>query len=204
MSYVYAVRCNFTRPDLEASWHAWYSGPKLTEMMTHPLFLSGQRYRAAGLDQRIAYLALWVVESPRAFETPEYRASWGFAEWVPHITDWSRNLFQGREGDVSDQLDVPSEGALYVAAFDGVAADEAERRLALLRVERPEILWMPVVGLDRSCPAIGLCRLGPDAPATPLPPSLAAGIRETVYRPITPRRRSSRRPTPGAHKEVSP
>ena len=49
MSDVYAVRCNFSRPDLEERWHAWYSGPKLAEMMTHPFFLSGQRYRAAGV-----------------------------------------------------------------------------------------------------------------------------------------------------------
>lgn len=189
MSHVYAVRCNFARPDLEPAWHAWYSGPKLAEMMTHPLFLSGQRYRAAGLDQRIAYLALWVVESPGAFETRQYRASWGFADWAPHITDWSRNLFQGPEGDVSDRLDVPGEGTLYVAAFDGLAAGEAEPRLARLRAERPDVLWMPVVGLDRSCPAIGLRRLDPGAGATPLPAMLAGGIRETVYRPITPRRR---------------
>src|SRR5712692_10411375 len=94
MSYVYAVRCNFSRPDLEQAWHAWYSGPKLVEMMTHPLFLSGQRYRASGLDQRVIYLAAWVVESPAAFETPQYRASWGFADWAPHITDWSRDLFR--------------------------------------------------------------------------------------------------------------
>ena len=86
MSYVYAVRCNFSRPDLEQAWHAWYSGPKLVEMMTHPLFLSGQRYRASGLDQRVIYLAAWVVESPAAFETPQYRASWGFGfRWFSPI-----------------------------------------------------------------------------------------------------------------------
>lgn len=204
MSDVYAVRCNFARPDLEAQWHAWYSGPKLAEMMTHPLFLSGQRYRAAALDQRIAYLAVWVVESPEAFETPEYRASWGFVEWAPHITDWSRNLFRGPASDVSDLLDVPPEGMLYVAAFDGVADDEAERRLARLRPERPDVLWMPVVGLDRSCPAVGLHRLAPGAVATPLPASLAAGIRETVYRPITPRRRSRQSPPSARPQEEVP
>ncbi len=166
MSHVYAVRCNFSRPDLEQAWHAWYSGPKLAEMMTHPLFLSGQRYRASGLDQRVIYLAAWVVESPAAFETPQYRASWGFADWAPHITDWSRNLFRGPESDVSDLLED-------------------------LRAKRPDVLWMPVVGLDRSCPAIGLRRLAAGAEAAPLPDTLAAGIRQTVYTPITPRRRAA-------------
>ena len=191
MSYVYVVRCNFARPDREDAWHAWYSGPKLTEMMTHPLFLSGQRYRASGLDQRVIYLAAWVVESPAAFETPQYRASWGFAEWAPYITDWSRNLFRGPESDVSDHLDVPPEGTLYVAAFDGVPDKEAPQRLEELRAKRPDVLWMPVVGLDRSCPAIGLRRLAAGAEAAPLPETLAAGIRQTVYRPITPRRRAA-------------
>ena len=116
MSFVYAVRCNFSRPDLEDRWNAWYGGAKLAEMVTQPLFLSGQRYRAAGLDQTIKYLALWVVESPDAFTTPVYKKNWGFAEWVPHITDWSRNLYRGPAGDVSDLLDIPSGGALYFAA----------------------------------------------------------------------------------------
>src|SRR5207247_2394182 len=83
MSHVYAVRCNFSRPDLEQAWHAWYSGPKLAEMMTHPLFLSGERYRASGLDQRVIYLDAWVVESPAAFETRQHRASCGFAARGP-------------------------------------------------------------------------------------------------------------------------
>jgi hypothetical protein len=192
VSFVYVVRSNFTRPDLEERWNAWYSGPKLAEMVTHPLFLSGQRYRAIGLDQSIRYLAVWVIESPEAFQTPEYRSTWGFVEWTPHITDWSRNLYRGPEEDVSDLVDVPPDGGLYVAAFDGVAEAEAASRLALVEAERPDVLWLPVAGLDRSCSAIGLLRLGAADAPKPLPPGLAAGIRETTYRPITDRRRPPR------------
>ena len=191
MSFVYIVRSNFTRPDLEERWNAWYSGPKLTEMVTHPLFLSGQRYRAAGLDESILYLAVWVVESPEAFQTPEYRSTWGFVEWTPHIADWSRNLYRGPAEDVSDTLDVPPDGALYMAAFDGVPEMETASRLALVQAERPDVLWLPVAGLDRSCPAIGLQRLDGDSPK-PLSPALAVGVRETTYRPITDRRRTPR------------
>lgn len=191
MSFVYAVRCNFTRRDLDGDWNAWYSGPKLAEMVEHPMFLSGQRYRAVGLDQTIAYLALWVVASPEAFETPEYTSSWGFVEWAPWITDWSRTLYRGPDEDVSDRLDVPPEGRLYLAAFDGIPEAEAGSRLEWLRSERRDILWMPVVGLDRSCPAIGVrTYAGGSAAPEPLPPRLAPGIRETVYRPITERRRA--------------
>jgi len=192
MSFVYAVRCNFSRPDLEDRWNAWYGGAKLAEMVTQPLFLSGQRYRAAGLDQTIKYLALWVVESPDAFMTPVYKKNWGFAEWVPHITDWSRNLYRGPAGDVSDLLDIPSGGALYFAAFDGVPEAEAEARRRALEAKRGDVFWMPVAGLDRSVPAIGFLKL-PDAgrPPTTLPRDLAAGIRETVFHPITDRRRAA-------------
>ncbi len=197
MSFVYAVRCNFARPDLEDRWHQWYSGPKLAEMVTQPLFLSGQRYRAAGLDQAIRYLALWVVESPEAFTTPVYKKNWGFSEWTPHITDWSRNLYRGPEGDLSDLLDIPPGGALHFVAFDGVPAAEAESRRRALEAKYPDLLWLPIAGLDRSCPAIGLRKL-PDAslPPTPIPRDLAAGLRETIYRPITDRRRALRSSSP--------
>src|ERR1700733_14505703 len=69
-SFVYAVRCNFARPDLEAAWNQWYSGPKLDEMLAKPLFLSVQRFAATSLDQSRRYLALWLVASPDAFTTP--------------------------------------------------------------------------------------------------------------------------------------
>ena len=192
MSFVYIVRSNFTCQDLEEQWNAWYSGPKLAEMLTHPLFLSGQRYRAADLDRSIRYLAVWVVESPEAFTTPEYRSTWGFVEWTPYIADWSRNLYRGPEEDVSDLLDVPPDGALYFAAFDGVPEAEAPSRLELLRAERPDVLWMGVAGLDRSCPAVGVRRLDADVKPEPLRSGLAAGIRESAYRPITDRRRAAR------------
>ena len=191
MSFVYAVRCNFSRPDLEDRWNAWYSGPKLAEMLTQPFFLSGQRYRAAGLDQTIKYLALWVVETPEAFTTPLYKKNWGFAEWAPHITDWSRNLYRAPEGDVSAMLDVPPGGGLYFAAFDGVPALAVESRRQALEAKRGDIIWMPVVGLDRSVPVVGFQRIAEVSQAPePVPPELAAGIRETIYRPITDRSRA--------------
>jgi hypothetical protein len=127
MSFVYAVRSNFTQPDLEAAWHAWYSGPKLAEMMTHPHFLSGQRYEAVGLDQTIRYLALWVVDSPGAFTSAPYKASWGWAEWKPHISHWSRNLYDAGDRDMTALLDVPTGGGLYLAAFDDVPEVDTEQ-----------------------------------------------------------------------------
>jgi hypothetical protein len=193
MSLVYAVRSNFTRPDLEEKWHAWYSGPKLAEMVTHPHFLSGQRYEAVGLDQTIRYLALWVLASPDAFSSAEYKASWGWAEWKPYISHWSRNLYEAGARDMTTLLDVPAGGGLYLAAFEGLTPADAEHRRAEVQAARPDVIWMPVIGLDRSCPVIGLQTLADPEKATPLPARLATGVRETTFRPITERRRAKPR-----------
>lgn len=194
MSFVYAVRSNFTRPDLEREWHAWYNGPKLTEMVGHPHFLSGQRYEAVGLDTSIRFLALWVVESPAAFTSPEYKASWGWGEWKPYISHWSRNLYDAGDRDMTALLDVRPGRGLYLAAFEGVTQVEVERRRAEAQAARPDVIWMPVVALDRSCPVIGVQKLADPAAATPLPRTLAAGVRETTFRPLTERRRAAKRP----------
>jgi len=186
VSFVYAVRCNFTRPDLEAAWHAWYNGPKMADMLSKPLFLSGQRFRAVGLDQTVRYLAVWVLASAEALATPEYRAQWGFSDWTPHVADWSRNLYGAPEGDLSGRLRVAPGGGLYLAALDGLSGARAETAWRAAQAERPDILWMPAAGLDRSCAAIGLQAV-PDLNAPPprLLPHLASGFRETLFMPIS-------------------
>ena len=94
MAFVYVVRCNFTEPAKEQAWNAWYSGPKIAQMLAKPHFRSCQRFaRTSGNGRN--YLALWTLQSPDAFKTPQYTTDWGFFEWAPHITDWSRDLFDG-------------------------------------------------------------------------------------------------------------
>jgi hypothetical protein len=186
VSIVYVVRCNFTRPDLEADWNAWYNGPKTADMLSKPLFLSGQRFRAVGLDRTVKYLALWVLASAEALTTPEYKARWGFFDWTPHVTDWSRNLYRAPEGDLSPLLRVPAGGGLYLAALDGPPGSEPEAGRRALQAERPDILWMSATGLDRSCAAIGLTSVSDvTLPPPRLPPGLASGIRETLFMPIS-------------------
>ena len=94
MTHLYIVRCNFTAPEKEQAWNAWYSGPKIKQMLAQPYFLSCQRFRRAAGDGR-DYLALWTVATPEALKTAQYTSQWGFAEWAPHITAWSRDLFDG-------------------------------------------------------------------------------------------------------------
>ena len=152
--FVYIVRCNFSDPDREQAWNEWYSGPKIAQVLAKPLFRTCQRFRLASGEGR-AYLTLWTIQSPEAFETPEYRSDWGFSEWAPYVTDWTRDVFDGRFAPEA-AFAVSLKGSLRVVSCDGMSADAASAAQAVIAKSHPKMLWLPVIGLDRSCPMIGL------------------------------------------------
>jgi hypothetical protein len=176
MTCVYIVRCKFTAPDQEAAWNAWYSGPKIMQMLAQPYFRTCQRFRrATGIGRD--YLALWVVTSPEALTTRQYRSQWGFAQWQPLITDWSRDLFDC--GDRPEQdFAVHPQGSLRVVSFDGATEDQARAASG----QQTDLIWLPVIGLDRHTPMIGLQPQSGETPPPPALPRAQAG----VYRPISP------------------
>lgn len=184
MSILYAVRCNFRDPDHEPDWNAWYSGPKLAAMLAKPMFLRAQRFRAAALDTGVRYLALWLLESAAALDTPQYTGDWGWGRWRPMIDDWSRDLVENRHGTPPPHLPVAASGALHLAWFEnGAAAAEAENRAAATRAR----WWFgDCVGLDRSAALVGVGvhqrRAG--QVASRVYDGLA--VRETLYHPIPP------------------
>jgi hypothetical protein len=183
MPYLYAVRCNFRRPDLEPAWNDWYGGEKIAQLLAKPMFRAVQRFRLSDGSGR-GYLALWQVDGPEAFATPEYKADWGFAEWRAHIADWSRDLFDAA-GTPGTAFAGPMEGALQVIAFDGMAADAAEAARGAL-AERARTMWFPAAGLDRHTPLIGLRQFADLAAAqASLAQSMPAGVQAGVYRPIS-------------------
>jgi hypothetical protein len=182
MTFVYIVRCNFTQPAREQAWNDWYSGPKIQQMLRLPYFLSCQRFRrAAGAGRD--YLALWTMERAEAMSTPEYLSQWGFSTWSPFITDWSRDLFDARPAPQTAFAVAPG-GALGVISFDGMGADAARAASASLEQSNPAMMWLPIAGLDRHTPMIGLRPLstleqlaGREAPP--------AGVQQAIYRPIS-------------------
>jgi hypothetical protein len=182
VAFVYAVRCNFAKPEAEAAWNAWYNGPKLASLLSKPMFLAGQRFWAAALDQRRKYLALWYVESPEAFSTPEYKADWGFGEWAPFITDWSRDLYRAPDGDVAKLFAVGVDEALRLISFDGMSEAEAAAEADRIRPLRPGMQWLEAVGLDRHSPLLALGRVSHGAQPEPLP--TASRARETVFKSL--------------------
>jgi hypothetical protein len=181
MAFVYTVRCNFTAPAREAAWNTWYSGPKMTQMLAQPHFINGQRFRLASGSGR-DYLALWTIETPQALATPQYLSQWGFADWLSLVTDWSRDLFDGSAAP-HDAFEVAPAGALAVVSFEGMSAEDANEAHALVCRAQPAMMWLPVVGLDRHTPMIGLRSLPGLSPADDDLDYL--GLRRGIYRPIS-------------------
>ena len=183
MSFFYIVRCNFTEPEKEQAWNAWYSGPKIAQMLAKPYFRTGQRFRLAAGTGR-AYLALWTLQSPDAFKTPQYLAEWGFFEWAPYITDWSRDLFDAGLA-AQAAFAVPPQGSLRVVSFDGNSEDEANAARAVIAKSEPELMWLPIAGLDRHTPMIGLQPLSDLALSRLSNIGRGSRIQEAIYRPIS-------------------
>jgi hypothetical protein len=177
MAFVYVVRCNFNEPAKEAAWNAWYSGPKIAQMLAKPHFRTCQRFRRAAGHGR-DYLALWTLSSPDAFKTQEYTSDWGFFEWERHITNWSRDLFDA--GDTPETaFAVPVDGSLQMVSFDGMSEDDARNGAAQVPAE---MKLLPIAGLDRHTPLMGLRPL-PDAASAP---NAIKGSQAATYRPICP------------------
>jgi hypothetical protein len=182
VTFVYIVRCNFLEPAKELAWNAWYSGPKIEQMLSKPYFRTCQRFRLAAGNGR-NYLALWTLQSPEAFETAGYRSQWGFSEWTPYIDDWSRDLFDaGARPEAA--FAVPHDGALHVVSFDGVSADDANAAQSEIAPARPELMWLPIAGLDRHTPMIGIAPLPPLASVRLLSHDEDKQMQEAIYRPI--------------------
>jgi hypothetical protein len=178
MTHLYIVRCNFTAPGQEQAWNDWYSGPKITQMLAQPHFLSCQRFhRTAGTGRN--YLALWTIASPEALETAQYTSQWGFADWTPHITGWSRDLFDGGAAAPLD-FAVARDGALEVVSFDGMGADDMKATNDAIVQAGQGMTWLPVAGLDRHTPVIGFRVL---AAQTSVDPG-GESVQHAVYRPI--------------------
>ena len=178
MTHVYIVRCNFTAPEQEQAWNDWYSGPKIADMLGKPHFVSCQRFRRAAGTGR-GYLALWTLASPDAFQTQQYTSDWGFFEWERFITDWSRDLFDGGARPFRE-FAIERDGTLEVVSFDGMGADDAEAANAAIAESAPDTVWLPIAGLDRHTPVIGLRASAAPASTTPG----GANIQRGVYRPI--------------------
>jgi hypothetical protein len=152
-------------------------------MLAQPYFLTCQRFRRVSGSGR-DYLALWTVQSPQALATPQYTSQWGFADWGPYITDWSRDLFDG--GATSEKaFAVAPEGALRVVSFDRMSRDDAEASRGAVAHTDAELMWLPVIGLDRHTPMIGMRVVADFASCHLAERGGEDRLQQAIYRPIT-------------------
>ena len=76
-------------------------------------------------------------------------------------------------------------GSLRTVSFDGMSDPEAQAARAAVAPSEPDVMWLPVVGLDRHTPLVGLRPLPGPAPARSSQQLIAPGVQDAVYRPIS-------------------
>lgn len=183
---IYTVECGFADPSREAEWNAWYSGPKLDELLSVPGFLSAQRFRALD-DEPAPYLNLTCIATAELFTNPTYRSSGGgrFGPWdIALIIDWKRRLFEG----MTEMPAVPD--AMRLAILDRAPHEAPDLGVKFHWLQGLD--WQAVanyreaVALDASVPQRGFAIIDL-ATATAWPP--LPGLR--LYAPICPQRVAS-------------
>jgi hypothetical protein len=166
---IYMVEMDFTHPEREAEWHAWYLA-HIQVLLTVPGFHASQRFKAI-VATPAPYLALHEVASAALFDSTTYRTRGGPAstgEWRALQSNWHRNLLDGLE----ETPDVPPEAHLLVLP---------DARDAALP-EGIAVTWLRGVGLDGT---IGECGLAVVYDPAPLLGLARRGPRVRLYRPIS-------------------
>jgi hypothetical protein len=78
--------------DHDDEFNRWYEDRHLPQTISCPGFRAGTRYVTSdGLEK--SYLALYVIDSEDAFETPELAAIRGFEHLTPHVT-YDRRIYR--------------------------------------------------------------------------------------------------------------
>jgi hypothetical protein len=149
---IYAVECSFAEPAHEQDWNSFYSGPKLSALISVTGFLTSQRLRLVE-GSAPTYLALHTITGSDVLRSDEYFRKGGgnFARWQQWITDWHRNIYDGmdRAPEVDNEhlllmstaaltIDVEHEWALAAVDLDR----SPEHRHAYL-VERGRLDELP-------------------------------------------------------------
>jgi len=169
---LYVVEMQFTRPDRQAAWDAWYL-EHVEVLLGVPGFRTAQRFHSLA-PWSAPYLAIYSVDGPGVFDSVPYRERGGRAstgEWQPTMVNWDRNLYAGLER------------APAVAADEVLLLTEAEP--AALADTGVEFGWLSAIGLDRT---VARRALAAAAAARGRDIAARSGGRIRAYRPLMPQR----------------
>jgi hypothetical protein len=141
---IYMIENGFADPQREPAWTEWYSHHVSHSFRPVPGWRTGQRFQAIA-PSFPKYRAMYTVESEDVMYSKEYKATTGGrfpADWLPFITDFHRNLFDGNGRAPA----VPMDACLVIADPPATVA------------ELPDvpIEWWKVVALDKSVPYRGV------------------------------------------------
>jgi hypothetical protein len=182
MSVLYAVRSRFIDPAREDEWNDWYAG-HIDVLLGVPGFLSAQRFHSSETPDDRPYLALYEVASQDVFTSEPYLAIWGFDDWRPLIDNWTRDLFERREGEPFD-FATPS-GARLSASFVSGDDHAVQQTLAAMKANRCGVSTAAAVGLDGSCGGIAWAVLSGGEQPVPEAVGPAVDVTRTIYNPFT-------------------
>jgi hypothetical protein len=166
---IYMVEHTFSRPDMEADWHAWYSG-NVQVLLGVPGIHTAQRFRVPD-TQPPRYMAMYTVDAPGVFETEAYKKAGGggtnSARFRPAYQVWIRNIFDG----IATAPAVPMGSRLLV-----VDAPAPDRPLAGV-----ELAWGKSAGLHATTAFRGL-----GVADVSMAQRVGGAADITVYEPMTP------------------
>jgi antibiotic biosynthesis monooxygenase (ABM) superfamily enzyme len=77
-------------PEKEEAWNEWYNKKHLPDILECPGWYEARRYRRIAGDGGTQYIAIYVVENERIFESELFkqRAGWGeFEGFVKNVTN---------------------------------------------------------------------------------------------------------------------
>jgi hypothetical protein len=132
------IENGFADAQREAAWSAWYSEHVSHAFRSVPGWRTGQRFKAIP-PSFPKYRAMYTVDGEDVMRSKEYKATTGGrfpAEWLPAITDFHRNLFDGKGRAPA----VPMDACLVVVDPPATKQDVADLSLE----------WWTAVGLDKS------------------------------------------------------
>lgn len=84
-------------PDIEDEWNRFYDDEHLPQVVACPGFLSGARWVSESEAGERRYLAVYEVEGPEVFETPEFLQATGWGKFKKYIQEDRTRLYQPRK-----------------------------------------------------------------------------------------------------------
>ena len=81
--YIYTVRSEFSEPEREADWNAWYNDFDIPAMLDLPGIESATQVPRRLRDRE-----------PAVFENPDYQKLAGWMEWAPYIGESRRAVYK--------------------------------------------------------------------------------------------------------------